>query len=200
MKPELSIIIPTVDGREESLARLLAALEKKTSISYETLIISNKPTCGIAWNIGIRQSVGDYVAILADDLEPADSGWVDAGKTCLETGAIPCAMVLNSDGTIQSCGNAVAKQVHDGTPASLARIPFLTQDLAQLVYPIIDAHYYTDNWITWKAAQHGWSTVVWSALCFYHHYVPAGRLDERIDQDEAEFRRLTGNQDPWAVA
>ena len=102
--PILSVIVPTVTGREHWLKQALWSIERTVSRIHEEIVILDKPTCGEGWNIGIEQAQGDYILLFADDLE-AHQGWFEAGVESLERGIIPCARILNPDGTLQSCGD-----------------------------------------------------------------------------------------------
>src|SRR3990172_8698822 len=104
MTPVLSIVIPTIAGREHWLRVALKTFEKTTPVSYETLIFKDRPVCGIAWNEGIEQARGDYILLAADDLEPLP-GWYEAGLSSLERGDIPSARILNSNGSLQIMGD-----------------------------------------------------------------------------------------------
>ena len=50
----ISIIIPTIDGRERSFSRCMAAYADTTPVPAQYLCFDNRPTCGIAWNEGIK--------------------------------------------------------------------------------------------------------------------------------------------------
>ena len=189
-RPLLSVILPTITGREHWLARAVASI-RETVPGAEYLIFDNERTCGIGWNKGIEKATGEYVLLFADDLE-AHPGWFDAGAGSLGEGAIPCPRLLNSDGTLQSCGD-YAKEDENGTPAILARVPLLTYDLAQSLYPIFPNHYMGDHWISWRAKQWGIPTLVVREMVFTHHTAMEGRIDT-LDQDVKEYKRVTGTR------
>lgn len=184
---KLSIIIPSIDGRSHWLARALKAFKKTTPVSYETIIVMNKPTCGIAWNEGIKKSSGDYILLAADDLEPLP-GWYEAGTECIDRGFLPAARILNTDGSLQSCGDDSSEQPN-GTPTELARIPFCSHEQMEKIYPIIRTHYFTDSWVSHRGRINGWHTIVVRDMLFYHHFAPEGRVDERLYDDLKKFRR-----------
>ena len=196
----VSIICPTVTGREESLARTHAAYCRYTS-DFEFIVIKDLPTCGHAWNAGYKEATGDYIHLTADDIEPF-SPWAEIGVASVEAGFLPCARVLNSDGSLQSCGNN-PDEVPDGTPSDLARIPFMSREQAEAIFPILEIHYATDYWVSHRGAQAGWPTVVVREFCFYHHFAQAGRLDERLMDDMRTFwraARLPGKPMPAGLS
>lgn len=68
----ISVVIPTVAGREHSLERCLAAY--RATADVELIVLADRQTCGVAWQEGIEQATGDYLHLSADDLEP-HPGW-----------------------------------------------------------------------------------------------------------------------------
>lgn len=189
-RPIISVVIPTIAGREHWLERAVESIDETTSaFGYELLVYRDLPTCGAGWNIGIMEAKGDYILLFADDLE-ARHGWCEAGIESLSRNVIPCPRILNSDGSLQSCGD-YAKEDPDGTPTVLARVPFLTRHMAQTLHPIFENHYMGDHWITWKAKQFGWPTLVVRAMEFTHHFAMEGRIDTLASDVEA-YHRATG--------
>jgi glycosyltransferase involved in cell wall biosynthesis len=183
----ISVVIPTITGREYWLGRALEAFEE-----HETIVVKDKPTCGIAWNTGIPQCNGDYILLAADDVEPADPMWIEAGTYWVDKGYLPCARILNSDHSLQSCGDWV-QEMDTGTVCRFARIPFATRAQMETIQPIIETHYFTDVWFSEMGRKHGWPTVVVREFCFYHHYAPEGRLDHRMAPDQREYeKRIRG--------
>lgn len=183
----LSVIIPTITGREHWLARALASI-RETVVGYEILIYTNEPSCGVGWNKGIEEARGDYILLFADDLE-AHEGWYAAGVAALEQGIIPCPRILNPDGSLQSCGT-YAEEAENGTPSVVARVPLLTHEMAEALYPIFDKHYMGDHWITWKGEQLGWPTQVVREMVFTHHFAMEGRIDS-LSADVKAYHRAT---------
>jgi hypothetical protein len=181
----LSVIVPTVDGREEMLESCLSSYERTlASESWEVLVYRNKPTCGVAWNEGVKEAKGSFIHLTADDIEAHD-GWFEAGLESLQRGELPAALILHSDGSLQSCGDE-----HDrpnGFVTEIPRIPFLTAHLARLIFPISPLHYYSDNLVGDAARRLGWETVVNREYCFTHHLASAGRIDERLMSDYRRY-------------
>lgn len=185
--PLISVVIPTISGREHWLEKAVASIEA-TCDSHEILIYKDKPTCGAAWNVGIRDASGDYILLFADDLE-AHPGWWQAGVAALERGTIPCPRILNPDGTLQSCGT-FAEEAEDGTPSVVARVPFLTWDLADRMWPIFENHYMGDHWITHRGLELGCPTLVVRDMLFTHHFAQEGRIDS-LASDVQAYHRAT---------
>jgi hypothetical protein len=144
-------------------------------------------TAAAAWQAGADLSAGGYVHFTADDIVP-HPGWWEAAVACCDSGAIPSARILNTDGSLQSSG-AWATDLPEGMVTDIARIPFLSREQWQLVGPMIEVHYYTDNYVAVRAAQAGIPTIVCQAYEFTHHYAPEGRLDARMAADREVFER-----------
>jgi hypothetical protein len=68
-KKKLSILIPTVNGREEYLKRLLKVLEPQKTSEVEILIEKDnkKLSIGEKRNILVSKASGDYIAFVDDD-------------------------------------------------------------------------------------------------------------------------------------
>jgi hypothetical protein len=182
----ISVIVPTITGREYYLDRCREAYRKTTKwTEYEFIVLKNYPTCGMAWNVGIKQAKGAYIHLSADDLEP-HFGWWQAAVQLVEQGVIPCPRILNSDGTLQSCGSDNTEQ-ETGTPSDVARVPFLTREMAEALYPIFENQYCGDYWITREALRWGWPTVVVREMFFTHHRASEGRL-YTLNEDWNDFQ------------
>ena len=181
----ISLIVPTIEGREHWLERTLHAYHDTTP-DYELIVLRDRATAGIAWNEGWSQAKGDYLHFTADDIEP-QAGWWQEGIKWIERGILPAPRVLNTDGTLQSCGDDCSEQ-ETGTPTQVARIPFCSREQAECIFPIIENHYCGDYYFTWKGRQCGWPSLVVRDFVFTHHLVNVGRLNT-LDADWAAFQR-----------
>lgn len=183
----ISVIVPTIAGREHWLERCERAYCETTE-DFEFIVLNDFETCGAAWNEGLLEAQGDYVNLSADDLEPHE-GWWQAAKESVDAGVIPCARILNPDGTLQSCGT-FSQEADDGTSSVVSRVPFLTRAMVEAMFPIFENHYMGDHWITWKGEQLGWPTRVVRDMLFTHHFASEGRVDS-LSEDVEEFMRVT---------
>lgn len=182
----ISVVIPTIDGREHHLARCEAAYERFTD-DYELIIVRNEPTCGLAWEKGGALAKGDYIHLSADDLEPHE-GWWEPAVRLVDEGKLPCPRILRPDGSLESCGEW-GTEMEDGTETIIARIPFLSRAMWEKGGWTIPLHYYTDNWIYERGKQLGYPTVVCRDYLFTHYYASEGRL-ETIERDFAAYQAL----------
>jgi len=126
-RPSIAVIVPTVDGREAHLERCLAAYEssaEREGVAIHTVVLRNRPTCGVAWQEGadhvvygkapddawgktaraMRGGLPDYLHFTADDLEPRP-GWARAAIDACVAGWLPAPLVYGPDGvSVQSAG------------------------------------------------------------------------------------------------
>jgi hypothetical protein len=184
----LSIVIPTIAGREHWLEHTLAEYKRTLLYTgYETIIVRDHAVCGTAWNEGIEQAKGRYVLLGADDLTPLP-GFFRFGMDRSDAGQLPSALIYNPDGTIQSCGD-VTMLAREGTEATIARVPFATREMMEAIYPIIETHYFTDNWFSHQGRLNGWPSIVTHGFAFVHHFAPEGRIDneDQVRRDQLAF-------------
>ncbi|GAC1530914.1 MAG: hypothetical protein NVS3B1_23620 [Marmoricola sp.] len=186
----ISVIVPTVYGREASLGRCIAAYEATTP-DIEVIVRHNHPTCASAWEHGAKAATGDALHFTADDLEP-HPGWAEAAIDTIHRDAIPAPFVYR-DGKLESCGG-VQQELADLSPApNISVIPFCSAEQWQWIGPhLVDAHYYTDNWFTYRARRAGFPVLVRSGYAFNHHWAQPGRgagmsEADRMDHDRRLF-------------
>lgn len=184
----ISIIVPTIPGRERHLERCIAAYDAFTD-EFDLIVVVGKPTCGEAWAEGGAKAKGDYLHFSADDLEPHE-GWSEPAIKCVESGKLPCPRIYTPAGAIESCGQWGADQ-GDGTETNIARIPFFSRKQWELGGWVIPMHYYTDNWVWHRGQQLAIPTVVCHGYEFTHHYASEGRLST-IDMDLVAYQAAGG--------
>jgi hypothetical protein len=186
VRPSISVIIPTIRGREEWLERCVHAYGTNTAARFEFIIVRDKPTCGLAWQEGAARARGDHLHFTADDLEPHE-GWDEAAIRCIQSGAIPSARILNPDGTLQSCG-VWGEEMGERTPTDIARVPFLSHHQWNRGGWVFPGHYYTDNAIAWRAEQLGIPTLVTRSYLFTHSWAMEGRYgQDRMIEDSLAY-------------
>jgi len=182
----ISVVIPTITGRENSLARTIAAYNFTTNAKIEWLIYKDRPTCGIAWNEGIAEATGDYIHLSADDLEP-QPGWYEAAWSKINHGFLPAPRILKPDGTLESCGWDDQERP-DGTPEEFSRIPFAPKEWFWEMGPMLETHYMGDYYFGALGRRIGILTVIARDYLFIHHHEMTGRLNT-LKSDWNEYER-----------
>lgn len=135
--PELSVLIPSVGGREEMIDQVRAAIEEQLP-DAEILTVY-----GYSWGEGLNQLMrvakGNYISCCCDDTVPLP-GWFDAGRAMLDEGFEPASRYLRPDGTPL---HAVDELPH-GEEIPWCRSFLLTPQMYREVGPFIDATWYAD--------------------------------------------------------
>lgn len=196
----VSIVIPTVTGREGSLARCIEAYTRLTPGDIEIITVKDEETCGLAWEKGAAQTkvvrTGQgYIHLSADDLEPRGKWWEDSVKM-VKLGYLPAPRIMKPGGEeLESCGDTASPiEYPEGSPAPYTAIPLMSIRQWERVRPIPPIHYYTDNWVSFKGNLNGWPSLVCRRYLFWHHHEVAGRgagmsEQERMAHDRAEYDR-----------
>ena len=184
-RPLLSVIVPTVDGRETWLQKCLASYFATAPDDTQIIVIHNRATCGIAWNEGIAQAEGAYIHLTADDIE-AHEGWWKAAISATDLGWLPAPRVLHSDGSLQSCGDA--DETDTGVECEIARIPFASREMFGCIGPMWERMYYGDNWFSHRGRKCGWPSRVVRDYLFTHHLAGEGRIDTLAEDGRAYFK------------
>lgn len=194
MRLLLTIVIPTISVRAEWLDRCVKAYRKTLraeEVLHRTqiLVIKDRPSCGIAWNEGLAEAEGQYIQLSADDLEPLD-GWLAPAIRSVERGELPAARILNSDGTLQSCGSDDQEHA-EGEEAAVARIPFASREQFAAIGSMMEEQYMGDYWFSHRGRECGFPSKVVRDYSFVHHYAQEGRLDS-LSQDIKRYRKRGG--------
>jgi GT2 family glycosyltransferase len=174
----ISIVLPTLTARREVgwTDRCLNAYRETTKgVEIEFHVYIDRPACGIAWNEGIAEAKGDYIHLSADDITPLPGWWQPAIKS-VKQGQLPSARILNSDGSLQSCGTDDQEHA-DGEEAFVARIPFASREQFQRIGPMMDEQYMGDYWFSHQGRAVGYPSIVVREYAFVHHYAQEGRID-----------------------
>lgn len=172
----LSVVVPTISGREESLARTIASYETTLEgVDYELVVVKDEPTWPRACNVGYIQSVGDIIHWTADDLEAAP-GWYADIPAFLENDEVPAPAVYD----YRLGGNlANAEDGQDGDPTWFTRVPLCRRDQAERIGLWPEIIYYADVWFSEKARAVGIETRLLHSYAFVHHWSPVGRVDSK---------------------
>jgi hypothetical protein len=177
----IDIIVPTIPGREESLDRCLDSFERNTSVELNHRIISDSPTCGEGWMIGLEDSTAPYVLLVADDIECASENWAEVCMETTDEGLLPCPRVWTPDGSIESqggdmnaYGHILARHRKDGSPTDFTTVPFMSREQADRIGGF-GGQYGCDVYVSYRGRQLGYETVLRHGFDLVHHQHPVGR-------------------------
>lgn len=161
------------------MERAIAAYEKFANV--EIIVYTDLPGCGPAWARGADAAQGDYIHFGADDVE-MHGGWAEAAIETVDRGYIPAPRVLNTDGSLQSCGGSDGWETEHETGewADFSRGPVISRDWWQtiraLAAPFLEqTHYFTDNCISFTARLYGIETGVHRGYEYTHHLAQQSR-------------------------
>lgn len=165
----ISVIIPTVTGREEHYERCAQAYCERTKISFEVITEFDHPTVGLAWQAGAEKARGDYIALTCDDLEP-QLGWDRAAMAVADSGAIPAPKVVNAHTGALESRPVWGMEFADGIDCGISVIPFMARRQYEAIQPFFLGHYYTDDFISDRARRAGWPSLMCNTYAFKHHW------------------------------
>jgi hypothetical protein len=185
----ISIVIPSIKGREKSLARCRAAYLATSPSDAEYIIVHNKPNWPTACNAGYSRATFDRIHFTADDLEPLPGWWQEATAWMDIHDELPAPKVLNysADGEWDNAVDGPDKGVPHFT-----RIPLMTRSQYQRIgaWPEID--YGADVWLSEKGRTVGIETRMIHSYQFIHHWEQVGRIDtpERLAHSHHQLEEL----------
>lgn len=170
--PTLSVIIPTITGRERHLERCVRSYRRNTpkDVTLDLIIIRNEPSCGHAWAKGARKAKGDYLHFTADDLQ-ARPGWFRAARKVADSGALPAACVGDRRDKLMTCDAPLGRL---GRQPNVL-VPFFTREMWRKGGWVLNCHYGTDDWITYLACTRGIKVVYTPRYVFRHWVAEEGR-------------------------
>jgi hypothetical protein len=189
----ISVVIPTITGREGLLEQTIAAFEDTTDADLEFIIPTGHPTCGEAWNAGAAEATGACLMLAADDMVPHE-GWSTAAISAMNRGVYPAPWIVNLDGSTECCGTLgsgtlLNANARDGLPCNNSPVPFMRRDMWPEIGPSITAHCYSDDYLAYRARLAGLSVEVRRAYKFTHLDGQVGHrpLVERSGRDRLMF-------------
>jgi hypothetical protein len=187
---KITVVIPTVTGREADLARCLKAYETRSVHDVYPVTFKDLGTCAEGWNAGAKFAKGDYLHFSADDLEPHE-GWDVAAVEAVERGFLPAPRLTNPAGKLDYCG-VHGVEMEDWARVQMSTVPFMPMRLWAEIGPVPPIHYFSDNFVSWRAAVAGWPTAVRRGYEFTHHWATPGRgagmtYEQRMAHDRAAY-------------
>lgn len=194
----VNVVIPTVEGREEYLARCIRGYKERTpNVSLNFIVVKGAATCGLAWEMGASKMVEGYLHLTADDIVPGE-GWLPPLIASVEGALVPVALVITASpevldeeqmplpgNPLTPVSNFLERQggpdvIPDGYicqgMSEYPSVPFCTQAQWLAIKPMVASHYGTDKWFGYRAKLAGFHNVVTHGSCFYHYAAHAGRI------------------------
>lgn len=172
----LSVVVPTLTGREESLQRTISAYEETLAgREWELIVVQDKPTWPTACNEGYADTRGDILHFSADDLEPLPGCWDQVLPWLEEHDELPAPKVLNhsADGSFDNIEDGP-----DGSITWFTRIPLLRRDQYERIGRWPEYNYVADIWLSEKARKIGIETRIFYSYAFVHHWHQVGRKED----------------------
>lgn len=186
----LSIVIPTITGREDSYARCLFAYGAcGLPDDVEVITVRDERNWPTACNVGYREAKGDVIHFTADDLEPLPGWWQEAMAWCQWHDELPAPKVMNysADGEWDNAVDGPDKGIPHFT-----RIPMMTRSQYERIGPWPEIDYCADVWLSEKARTLGIETRMIHSYAFVHHWEQIGRIStpERLAESERQLNEL----------
>lgn len=176
MRPDITVVIPTVTGREEHLARCIASYEASAATT-EILVFRNLPGVAYGWQRGAETAKGQYIHLTCDDIE-ARPGWDEAAMEYADKGWQPAPRLFNTDGRPWNGAPPEydPRNVAHGERVPLGSLPFMRWDMWPQVTPLPPGmHYFADNWVTWRLDLAGVETRMCHGYDFTHSWASEHR-------------------------
>ena len=202
MTPRVSIILPTIAGREDLLAVTRDAYSQTIDDEAEIIVVRERSTIGEAWNAGAAEAEGEFLLLGADDLVPFPGAVAAAIEVAEEMGdaayggIYPVPWITRPDGSTEARGSMgggmlLGSETPEGTVCNSSPIPFFARSAWAAAGPSIHAHYYADDYLGWRARVVGLDVRLIGAYHFQHLEGTVGRpaVQARAMDDRAAFLR-----------
>ena len=189
----ISVVLPTVTGREGMLEQTIAAFKATAGQRVQFIVIRDRPTCGVAWNEGALLASGDYLLLGADDLVP-HAGWPETAITAADDGVYPGPWIQRPDGSTECCGTLgcgllLSADARDELPVVSSPVPFMRRSDWERIGPSLSAHYYSDDYLGYRARLAGLRVELRRSYLFTHldGTVGRARIVTRSASDRAMY-------------
>lgn len=190
MNPDITIVIPTVSGREEHLHRAITTYRERTVASAEILVYKDRPGVAYGWQLGAEAASGAYIHMTNDDAEPVQ-GWDVPARALADHGFQPCPRLINPDGQPwHAPADRDPWTLPDRAVVHMSTMPFLRREWWPSVTPLPPGmHYFADNWISARLQAVGIQSAVCHGYDFVHHWATEHRgagwtENERMSVDQ----------------
>lgn len=200
MSETVVICLPTVTGREESFQRTVdgyRATVEGSAHNVAMVVVKDEPTWGAGIDAAMKvveeqHPTATIIHFTADDLVP-EPGWLDAAIEAVDQSVCP-APVLDTFGEI-AYGHPPNADESDWKVSQTSVVPTIRASWWKLIAPMLQTHYFTDDYISLKLRMHGIDTKGRLGYRFRHFHEMAERgagmtQDERMQYDMAIFQRF----------
>jgi glycosyltransferase involved in cell wall biosynthesis len=179
----VSVIIPTIKGRESLCERTVAAFRATVPASdLQIVVVKERPNIGRAWNDGIEAADGDYVMLAADDILP-HPGWLEAARDAVERTCYPAPLIEKVDGQVLATGSMgggwLLTGCADWAPVCSSQFPFLRRYWWREIGPCLPIHYFADDYLAARARAAGITVAYREGYALTHLEGTEGR-DEMV--------------------
>jgi hypothetical protein len=213
---KISVVIPTVEGRERYLKRCIDGYENRHNTEHEIEIIVEKghDHGGTAWQLGSERATGDYLHLTNDDIVPGFN-YLEPMIEATDRNCVPVVIVVTTiaeilDENLMPLSDNPLPENHswayEGPPfvpndwyeadsndlSKYPSLPFCSMEQWGRIGPMIYSHYGTDKWFGWRARQAGFPNKVRNNSIFYHYSATEKR--EGVIQGWLGHDRLTFDQ------
>jgi hypothetical protein len=170
---KLSIVLPTIPGREAEVARTIEIYEYRTHVPIEWIIERGHDNCGAAWNAGAPKATGEVLHMGADDIEPETDQWLPAALWAFHNGHVPLGYVREDE--IGTFGR------------DFARVVICRREWWE---PVIEQQYWSDNHFDDLMRAAGHTPEIAEGFDFYHRKSMVGRDESRMEREREAYRAL----------
>lgn len=198
----LSVVIPTIKGREGLCDRTVAAFRASTDADLQIIVVRERLTIGKAWNDGAEAATGDYLMLAADDVLP-HPGWCEAATEAADHGYYPAPRIDTNDGQVLATGSMgggwLLTGCADYAPVASSQFPFMRSYVWRELGPSLAIHYFADDYLAARARALGLTVVYREGYRLTHLEGTHGRDDmqRRLMTDRLTFEQAMASP-KWA--
>ena len=176
----VSILIPTIPGRERELQEVTEAF---TDQGYGQDILT---TCGVyTWGEGINQlakrAKGRYWLFACDDTVP-ERGWFASAQPMVDLGLCPASRYFHPGGEPLHPWD----EQPGGSKLDWTRSFLVTPERYSELGPMIDATWYSDFYYSERHNAHGYQVTACDGFNFTHLHTERDWLNDEVDRRERE--------------
>lgn len=191
----LTLLVPTVEGRERSLERTMLSYAENSPGVFTQRIVKGYPSIGAAWADTLPTTHTDLAHLTTDDVT-AESKWRrEIIKEWDDHRGLAVPLVMRMPGMeLESHGRHGAMYIHR-TQVFWCGVPVVPKCCYQAIStalltaaPMGDIHYYSDNLTSDVLRMHGHQQIALPSYRLGHWWADGGARSERWATDETNYR------------